>query len=88
MKTFDEAAQMFLVSEKEEPSVAGAVFRIESNTDRYREILSEAAHNPRIVAMRNAMKLDVKTGRVNLDVVIWTAFVHGLQIGIEMEKAE
>jgi hypothetical protein len=89
MKSLDEAIDLFQITttqpptEEEHKQITDAIM---VNHSRYRELISEAQNNSKVMSMAIAMVqmgVDMGFGAVGTVVI---AISHAIAIGIEMEK--
>lgn len=88
MKTFDEALISISRprSDNQRPSLTTVdMLGLES---RYGGIIDEARASSYTHSLMYACITALTSGEMKLDRVIFTAFINGLLVGIEMEKAE
>lgn len=89
MKSLDEAVDLFQITtesewtESEQKQITDSIM---NNHSRYRELISEAQNNPKIVRMAVAMAkvgLEMDLGIIGTVII---AISHAIAIGIEMER--
>lgn len=90
MKTFEEALALSFqkVAISDEQGQADAVETVKQTSSRFREIAAQADDNEDVTMLCAAMVQAVASKDMPPMSAFFTAFMHGLIVGIEMEKAE
>ena len=90
MKTFDEAVALVIphISRYAESSIVEAAERIITERERLEQIRKEACESPAVQSLLYQAVAWVAEDDHTVHQSLFTVFMYGLQIGMEMEKHE